>query len=53
MRIKGLKERTKDCDLVLDDEQSITIITRALEKIGYRDKDKVSFSKKEFNHSQN
>ena len=29
MRIKGLKERTKDCDLVLDDEQSIMIIVRA------------------------
>ena len=53
MRIKGLKERTKDCDLVLDDGQSIMIIVRALEKMGYRDKDKVSFSKdeKRYNHS--
>lgn len=35
MRLKGLKPRTKDCDLVVPDERSFNHIVESLKKIGY------------------
>jgi Transcriptional regulators of sugar metabolism len=36
MRIKGLKDRTKDCDIAVRDNYSYNLIIRALEEMGYR-----------------
>ena len=36
MRIKGLKESTMDCDLVVESEKGFKALARSLEKIGYR-----------------
>lgn len=36
MRIKGLKESTVDCDLVVGSEGGFNALARALEEIGYR-----------------
>ena len=35
MRLKGLKPRTKDCDLVVSDERSFNHIVETLKKMGY------------------
>lgn len=35
MRLKGLKARTKDCDLVVPDEKSFNHIVETLKKMGY------------------
>lgn len=35
MRLKGLKPRTKDCDLVVSDERSFNAIVETLKKMGY------------------
>lgn len=35
MRLKGLKPRTKDCDLVVQDERSFNHIVETLKKLGY------------------
>ena len=59
MRIKGLKQRTKDCDIILDNEQALQSIITALEKMGYVSKNEKSLSKddsrvgpfKKFSHS--
>lgn len=45
MRIKGLKDRTKDCDIVLDTNEAVTVITKALENMGYRSRDEQNLSK--------
>lgn len=44
MRIKGLKPRTKDCDLVVSDEKSFINIVETLKKMGYTsvNKDRLS-----------
>jgi predicted transcriptional regulator len=36
MRIKGLKDRTKDCDIAVKGDYSYKMIIRALEEMGYR-----------------
>lgn len=36
MRLKGLKARTKDCDVVVSDEKDFRTIVAALRKMGYR-----------------
>ena len=36
MRLKGLKARTKDCDIVVSGEKDFRIIADALRKMGYR-----------------
>ena len=36
MRIKGLKESTMDCDLVVESEKGFGALARSLKKIGYR-----------------
>jgi len=35
MRLKGLKPRTKDCDLVVPDERAFTRMVETLKKMGY------------------
>jgi hypothetical protein len=45
MRIKGLKSSTKDCDLVLDTQDAVEIITNAVEDVGYTSRDSSSLSK--------
>ena len=40
MRIKGLKDRTKDCDIVTTDDYSSNHISTAFEKMGYQSIDK-------------
>lgn len=47
MRIKGLKGRTKDCDIVIDNDTSFNVLKKALVKLGYITKDRKNFSKDE------
>lgn len=44
MRIKGLKDRTKDCDIVVKDDQSYPEIISALKSLGYDQVGPESFS---------
>jgi predicted transcriptional regulator len=44
MRQKGIKDRTKDCDIVLADEDSRTAVIDALEKMGYKSLNKTYFT---------
>lgn len=45
MRIRKLKPRTKDCDIVIDSSNSLKTLIKALENIGYQSKNKNVFSK--------
>ena len=44
MRIKGLKPRTKDIDIVVENEEDYNSIMDALTKLGYQPKGNVDFS---------
>lgn len=44
MRIKKLKDSTKDCDVVVTDAESFTNIRRALENIGYKSINKMQLT---------
>jgi predicted transcriptional regulator len=44
MRLKGLKPRTKDCDLVVSDERSFNSIVEALKRMGYNSVNKSKLS---------
>lgn len=43
MRQKGIKDRTKDCDIVLADDDSRIAVIHALEKMGYKSLNKTHF----------
>jgi predicted transcriptional regulator len=45
MRIKGLKNSTKDCDLVVDEDTAIELLSKALKEIGYTSIDEKKLSK--------
>lgn len=44
MRLKGLKPRTKDCDLVVSDDRSFLAIVEALKSMGYESANKSRLS---------
>jgi DNA-binding HxlR family transcriptional regulator len=44
MRLKGLKPRTKDCDLVVSDEMSFNHVVEVLKKMGYTSVNKSKLS---------
>jgi hypothetical protein len=40
LRIKGIKNKTKDCDLLVTNNASLEVIVKALENLGYNSSDK-------------
>ena len=44
MRKKGIKPRTKDCDIVVADEKHKKELVKSLEKLGYRSLNKLHFT---------
>ena len=48
MRIKGLKVRTKDIDIVVENQKDFNSIKNALTKLGYKPKGNVNFSTEDF-----
>lgn len=44
MRMKGLKDRTKDCDIVVDDDKALQTITKSLLDLGYKSLNKEYFT---------
>lgn len=47
MRIKGLKPRTKDCDIVVENKDDYDVLMNALTKIGYKPKSNLEYSKED------
>lgn len=44
MRMKGLKDRTKDCDIVVDDDKALNNLTNTLLDLGYKSLNKEHFT---------
>jgi predicted transcriptional regulator len=47
MRLKKLKDSTKDCDIVVSDDKSYDILVVALKKMGYKSKEESSLTPEE------
>lgn len=44
MRLKGLKDRTKDCDIIVSDDKALGNILKTLVDMGYKSLNKVHFT---------